>query len=356
MTKVDLFDYELPEDLIAAAPAQRRDESRLLALDRRSGRVGCSRFCDLPELLRQDDLLVLNDARVMPARLRARRKTGGAVEILLVRPEPVDDSQGRLWLAIVRSGGRLQEGEALAVDGLQSSAVLMEKRGGGYWLLSVCDKGASPDAIWEAGVMPLPPYVIRARRRRALPAEMPELDRERYQTVFARCPGAVAAPTAGLHFTRDLLDRIAGQGVEVRTLSLLIGPGTFMPVRAENVEDHRLAAEFFHMPAETAAAVAAALRDGRRVVAVGTTTCRVLEHMARSRRWEEQSGWTDLFIHPPFEFRVVGALITNFHLPRSTLLMLVAAFAGRENVLNAYQVAVQERCRFYSYGDAMFIA
>jgi S-adenosylmethionine:tRNA ribosyltransferase-isomerase len=219
------------------------------------------------------------------------------------------------------------------------------------------DGEGSVEALLErAGAVPLPPYVHRARRSRGLPEEMPELDRERYQTVYAREPGAVAAPTAGLHFTEALLERVREAGVEVRALSLLVGPGTFQPVRAERVCDHRLEAEFFRLPAETACAVSDALQQGRRVVATGTTACRVLEHVARHGPWQESSGWTDLFIYPPFEFKAVGALITNFHLPRSTLLMLVAAFAGRDKVLDAYREAVREGYRFYSYGDAMFIA
>ena len=356
MTKVDHFDYELPEELVAATPVEKRDEARLLVLNRGTGKVGHLRFFHLPELLREGDLLVLNDARVMPARLRARRQTGGAVEVLLVRPEPTGGRGSATWVAMVRSGGRLRQGEALRMEGSQSEGVLVAQQGDGYWTVSLGGRDSAAQAIADAGTMPLPPYVLRARRRRGLPSEMPELDRERYQTVFAREPGAVAAPTAGLHFTPELLDRIKGRGVEVCTLSLLVAPGTFRPVRTEDVEDHRLEAEFYRLSADTAAAVEAALREGRRVVATGTTTCRVLEHVARNGRWRRQSGWTDLFMYPPFEFRVVGALITNFHLPRSTLLMLVSAFAGRENVLRAYRVAVEEAYRFYSYGDAMFIA
>ncbi len=345
MTRVSLFDYDLPEDLIAAVPAARRDESRLMVLDRASGATGHRRFFDLPELLRDGDLLVMNDARVLPARLNARRATGGAVELLLVRPE---DGEGR-WLAMLRSSGSLREGEVLAGEEGAPNVMLVEGRGEGYWLVEV----AGPLA---GGRLPLPPYIVRRRRRLGLPEQMPELDAERYQTVYARRDGAVAAPTAGLHFTDEVLARIRERGVQVRTLSLLVGPGTFRPVKCDEVEEHALDAEFYHLPAETAQAVRAALEEGRRVVATGTTSCRVLEHVARTGRFEEHEGWTDLFIYPPFEFRAVGALITNFHLPRSTLLMLVAAFAGRERVLAAYEQAVRDGYRFYSYGDAMFIA
>jgi len=363
MTKVERFDYTLPKELIAAVPARRRDESRLLELDRRTGGVSLHRFSELPGLLREDDLLVLNDVRVMPARLHAHRATGGAVELLLLRPDERPDAAGLPWLAMARSSGHLRPGEALRLDGVDARVVLIEELGGSRWVVSLGEGDAALEEVWEAGVMPLPPYVASARRRRALPTEMPDLDRERYQTVyaqpadsFARKPGAVAAPTAGLHFTQELLEGVARRGVEIRKLTLMVGPGTFRPVRVDDVEQHQMEAEHFELPGETARAVQAALRAGRRIVATGTTTCRVLEHVARTGRWEGHSGWTDLYIYPPFDFRAVGALITNFHLPRSTLLMLVCAFAGTDRVLNAYRMAVKERFRFYSYGDAMLIA
>lgn len=359
MTRVELFDYELPEELIAATPAEKRDQSRLLVLGRRTGAIGHGRFCDLPSLLREGDLLVMNDARVIPARLRAARRSGDAAELLLVRPEAgraAASADGELWLALVKSAGRLREGEVLHLRAPGADIRLVHKNRDGCWVVSLGDGEVTSEAILKAGSMPVPPYVATARRRLGLPEEMPDLDNERYQTVYARRPGAVAAPTAGLHFTKDLLDRLRAGAVEICTVSLLVGPGTFQPVRREHIEDHLLQAEYFHLPAHTAAAVERALREGRRIVATGTTTCRVLEYVARHARWEEQSGWTELFIYPPFEFRVVGALITNFHLPRSTLLMLVSAFAGRENVLAAYRAATAQGYRFYSYGDAMFIA
>ncbi len=363
MTKVERFDYTLPEELIAEVPARRRDESRLLELDRSTGQVSFRRFSELPNLLREDDLVVLNDVRVMPARLHAHRATGGAVELLLVRPDDGADPAGLPWLAMARSSGHLRPGEVLRLDAVDAQVVLLEELGSGRWVVSLGEGGATLEEVWEAGTMPLPPYVTSARRRRALPTEMPDLDRERYQTVYAQPagpfghkPGAVAAPTAGLHFTEELLERVARRGIEIRRLTLMVGPGTFRPVRVDDVEQHQMEAEHFELPGETARAVQAALRAGRRIVATGTTTCRVLEHVARTERWEGHSGWTDLYIYPPFEFRAVGALITNFHLPRSTLLMLVCAFAGTENVLNAYRMAVEERFRFYSYGDAMLIA
>jgi len=371
MTRLDQFDYHLPEDLIAAMPAERREEARLLVLNRRTGELEHRRFFELPGLLVPGDVLVINDARVVPVRLKARRSTGGRVELLLVRPaaaahsteappwpEAAPETRSpapRRWLALLRAGARLREGETLRLDGSRAQITLRERRGEGCWVVRFDEPGPDLKAIFKEGLMPLPPYIVRARRRRGDSAEMHTLDRDRYQTVFARRPGAVAAPTAGLHFTRELLDVLEQKGVLVRPLSLLVGPGTFRPVRAERIEEHSIEREFYHIPTETAVAVAAALGAGRRVISTGTTCCRALEHAARRGPWREQSGWTDLFIYPDFEFKVVGALITNFHLPRSTLLMLVSAFAGRERVLGAYEAAVEEGYRFYSYGDAMFI-
>jgi len=358
MTDVSQFDYDLPEELVAVTPAERRDESRLLCMDRRTGVVSHGRFPDIAGLLRPGDVLVVNDARVIPARLAARRPTGGRVEALLVRPHggQTGDAQDELtWVALLNAGGSLKAGEELALDGSTARLRLVEDRGEGCWVVRLAGEGVSLARVLDAGTMPLPPYIRKARKARGMAPDLPELDRERYQTVFACHPGAVAAPTAGLHFTAALLDRLRAGGVQVCALSLLVGPGTFRPVHAARVEDHVLEAEFYHLPAETAAAVAAALAERRRVVATGTTCCRVLEYVAGRGDWREHSGWTDLYIHPPFEFRVVGALLTNFHLPRSTLLMLVSAFAGRERVLAAYQEAIAHRYRFYSYGDAMLI-
>jgi S-adenosylmethionine:tRNA ribosyltransferase-isomerase len=352
VTKVGLFDYELPEELVAAVPAGRRDASRLLVMDRATGAVSHRRFSDLQELLQPGDLLVLNDARVVPARLSARRDTGGRVEVLLVRQEEGDENR-ETWRAMVRAGGHLREGESLTVDGPEIGMVLTERLQEGCWRVSVPPGGA--ERAMQAGSVPLPPYVLRARRRCGMPVAMPELDRDRYQTVYARAAGAVAAPTAGLHFTHDLLRSLKRRRVEVRTVSLLVGPGTFRPVRTADAEDHQLERERFVLPGDTARAVARCLDEGRRLVATGTTTCRVLEHVGLDGRWEARRGWTDLYVYPPFEFRVVGGLITNFHLPRSTLLMLVAAFAGRQHVLAAYREAVRQQYRFYSYGDAMLI-
>ena len=354
MTGTDQFDYMLPEHLVAAVPAARRDESRLMVLDRASGALQHRSFRDLPDFLRRGDLLILNDARVLPARLKARRDTGGAVEVLLVRPAPAGARDGRQWLAMARSGGRLRPGEVLHLGEAGPGITMVRPEGDGS-IVALGDRQTPPQEVMARGTMPLPPYILKSRRRLGLSEQMPDLDRERYQTVFARREGAVAAPTAGLHFTDSLLERVRARGVHVCTLTLLVGPGTFRPVRTRRIEDHRLDAECYRMPAETARAVREALAEGRWVVATGTTCCRVLEHVARTGRWEGHDGWTDLYVYPPFEFRVLGALITNFHLPRSTLLMLVAAFAGLPQVRAAYRAAVEEQYRFYSYGDAMLI-
>ncbi|MHC4606464.1 MAG: tRNA preQ1(34) S-adenosylmethionine ribosyltransferase-isomerase QueA [Planctomycetota bacterium] len=330
--KVDDFSYSLPKEFIAKEPARPRDASRLLVLDRRTGRREHRTFRDLPEYLRPGDVLVLNDTRVVPARLIARRRTGGRVKALLV--ERIDANR---WDALLDTSRSLRVGESLRFSA-KVWAKIAGKEGDGRWILDF-DRDVGP-LMEESGVAPLPPYIKREGR--------PE-DREDYQTVYAEHDGAIAAPTAGLHFTRDLLSRIEAADVVVRRITLHVGVGTFKPVRCADVEEHRMDAERFHVPPGTAGT----LREDRRVVAVGTTAVRTLETWARTG---EESGETGLFIHPPFEFKAVGALLTNFHLPKSTLLMLVSAFAGRDRILEAYEEAKREGYRFFSYGDAMFIS
>ncbi len=351
--RVSDFDYELPPELIAQEPPAAREDARLLVLDRESGAVAHRGIADLPDLLRPDDLLVVNDTRVIPARLFARRATGGGVEVLLLHPTA--DGAGS-WTALVRAGGALREGEVLEVtDGERAvgGAVRLVRRAGrGQWEVAA-EKGDLASLMERAGRMPLPPYIKRARRD---PREA--LDRERYQTVYAREPGAVAAPTAGLHLTEPLLARIRGRGVGVAAVTLHVGLGTFRPIETERVEDHVMHEEAYEVPAETAYAVRRTRAAGGRVVAVGTTSVRTLEASAPASPDglpAAGAATTDLFILPGYEFRVVGAILTNFHLPRSTLLCLVSAFAGRERVLAAYREAVARRYRFFSYGDAMLI-
>ncbi|MFZ5755281.1 MAG: tRNA preQ1(34) S-adenosylmethionine ribosyltransferase-isomerase QueA [Pseudomonadota bacterium] len=331
------FDYSLPDELIARLPAAERAGSRLLVLDGRDGRVLHRQFRALPELLQAGDLLVLNDTRVIPARLFARKQTGGEAEILIERVTGV-----RSALAHVRASKSPKPGSSLMLaDG---TALLMTERHGELFVLEFPEDVLA--VLERLGHMPLPPYIDRADA---------EQDRERYQTVYARHPGAVAAPTAGLHFDEPMFAALRALGVRTTTVTLHVGAGTFQPVRAENVEDHRMHGELVEVGDEAVRAVQETKRAGGRVIAVGTTAVRSLESAAPSGTLQAWRGETGIFIYPGYRFRVVDALITNFHLPKSTLLMLVSAFAGRDHVLHAYAEAVRERYRFFSYGDAMFI-
>lgn len=337
------YEYDLPSELVASRPAARRDASRLLVL-RPGGGLDDRKFPDLLEYVASGDALVLNDTRVYPARLTGRKPTGAPAEILLVRPL---DERGR-WEALVRPGGKLKPGRV--VDIVPGFRVLIEDSapGGGRVVRLEGDTGDDPWRLIERhGRVPLPPYIDR---------EADAADAERYQTVYAAHRGSVAAPTAGLHFTTALLDRIEAAGVRLVHVTLHVGIGTFRPVDAERPEDHELHAERWAVSAAAAATLNEVRAAGGRVWAVGTTAVRTLETACDAGgRFTPGEGWTDLFILPGYEFRAVDALVTNFHLPRSSLLMLVAAFAGRERVLAAYRHAVEERYRFYSYGDAMVI-
>ena len=362
--RTDAFDYELPRELIAQHPAARRDESRLLVLPRDSDRLEHRRFRDLGDYLDPGDLLVLNDTRVVPVRLVGRRETGGWVELLLIGPDggadgpPPSARAGRepgrhhVWRALVKSRGHLRPGERLHLEGGALGCTLRGRTRDGETLVELDrDVPAVLEALADVGRMPLPPYIKRPR------GDDPdrEADRERYQTVYAARSGAIAAPTAGLHFTPELLDRLEAKGVRRATVTLHVGLGTFQPVRAERIEDHAMHGEHFELSDAAARAIAHTRAAGRRIVAVGTTATRVLETVARRPALAAAAGRTDLFIAPGFDFRLTDRLITNFHLPRSTLLMLVAALAGRERILAAYEEAKRRRYRFYSYGDAMLI-
>jgi S-adenosylmethionine:tRNA ribosyltransferase-isomerase len=341
--EIAAYDYPLPPELVAQQPLDRRDASRLLVLERTTGTLSHRTFSDLPDLLRPGDLLVTNRSRVFPARLLGRREGGGAAEVLLVRRrEPT------VWEAMVRPGRRLRPGATLDVaDGFRVRVEHAPAPGGLRAVRLLLDGLDEEEALERHGHVPLPPYI----RRPDNPA-----DRERYQTVFARETGSVAAPTAGLHFTPELLDRLRARGVERAEIVLHVGPGTFRPIEVEDVREHRVDPERFTIPAETAAALDRARAEGRRVVAVGTTATRALESaIDAAGRVRPGGGETDLVIVPGFRFRVTGALVTNFHLPRSSLLLLVSAFAGREHVLAAYAEAVRLHYRFYSYGDAMLV-
>ena len=349
------FDFDLPEAQIAQEPAP-RGQSRLLVVDRAAGAWRESTVGDLPRLLRRGDLLVANDSRVFPARLLGRREpSGGAVEVLLLAPDTSEPSAGTIWQALVHPGQKLKPGARIIIEdadrapGVRMRAEVLAQRFFGRRLLRFDVDGAvSFDAAVDAvGHMPLPPYIHRADT---------DADRDRYQTVFARARGSVAAPTAGLHFDAGTLARLAEAGVGWATVTLHVGYGTFKPVRADNVEDHVVDAERYEISPQTAAAIATARAAGGRVVAVGTTSVRALETAAAEiGRVQAGAGDTSLFIHPGHRFAAADALLTNFHLPKSSLLMLVAAFAGRALVLDAYRHAVASGFRFYSYGDAMLI-
>jgi S-adenosylmethionine:tRNA ribosyltransferase-isomerase len=338
------FDFDLPPELIAQEPLSDRDASRLLVLDRASGAVQHRFFRELPDLLDPGDLLVMNRSRVIPARLLGHRSKGGEAEILLVR----DRGEGR-WEAMVRPGRHLRPGQRVTID--DDLSVMIESEAlaeDGRRQVRLLSRGRDiAGALERCGHVPLPPYIRRPDRSD---------DRDRYQTVYAREPGSIAAPTAGLHFTPVVLERLHARDIATAEIVLHVGPGTFRPVSAPRVEDHRLPPEPYVLPAHTAEAVARARARGGRVVAVGTTSVRTLEaSAARGTPLAAGSGETDLVIVPGFRFQVVDALLTNFHLPRSSLLLLASAFAGRERVLAAYAEAIREGYRFYSYGDAMLV-
>ncbi|MBY0497144.1 MAG: tRNA preQ1(34) S-adenosylmethionine ribosyltransferase-isomerase QueA [Cyanobacteria bacterium] len=344
------FDFDLPGELIAQEPPPVRGGSRLMSVNRASGRITHLQFSDLPSLLRAGDLLVVNDTRVFPARLIGTRLPGGgAAECFLIRPTETPDT----WIALVHPGQRLREGSRMTFTGA-SGAVLQAEILGSHFhgrrtvRLWTDDGSSVRETIDAIGHVPLPPYIKRADAIS---------DRDRYQTVYALERGSIAAPTAGLHFTPAILETLAAGGVERVSITLHVGYGTFQPVRVENVEHHQMEGEHFEVNAAAAAALTKAKREGRRIIAVGTTTTRTLESLevARDGTVSPGSGETALFIHPGHEFTLVSGLITNFHLPRSSLLMLVSALAGREKILNAYRDAVANRYRFYSYGDAMVI-
>jgi len=360
------FDYALPTDLIAQAPAPERDRSRLLVLERQTGALRRRTFCDLAEHLVQGDLLVINETKVFPARLFGRSERRHAVEVLLIQ-----ETEGDSWEALVKPSRKVRAGDRLLLAGERIEADVLEKRGEGRHLLRLACDGRLSGLLWRFGQMPLPPYIKRNRAGcgvrgamkddaisldpRRSPLSSHALDIERYQTVYAKHEGAIAAPTAGLHFTLELIDRLKSRGIEFAPITLYVGPGTFRPVRVERVEDHRMEPERYVVPEQTALAIKSARGEGRRVIAVGTTTVRTLEHAARDGEVRAGAGEADLFIYPGYRFKVIDGLITNFHLPRSTLLMLVSAFVGRETILAVYREAIARRYRFYSYGDAMLI-
>ncbi len=336
------FYYDLPEELIAQTPVEPRDASRLMTLDKTTGAIGHYHFRDIVDLLREGDCLILNDSRVLPARIYGvKEDTGAHVEFLLLENKGNDQ-----WEALAGPGKKARKGSRFTFgDGLLRCEVV-DVLPDGNRLIQFQYEGVFFNLLDQIGQMPLPPYIKEKLQ-----------DRERYQTVYSREVGSAAAPTAGLHFTPELLERVKAKGVKLGFVTLHVGLGTFRPVSAEDIQDHKMHAEHYHMPQETADLINETKEKGGRVIAVGTTSCRTIESVAQKEgRFMESEGWTDIFLYPGYQFKGLDGLITNFHLPESTLIMLVSALAGREHVLHAYEVAVQEKYRFFSFGDAMFIS
>ena len=340
MKKSD-FSFDLPEELIAQTPMEQRDASRLLCLDKQTGAIEHRHFYDLPDLLHEGDCLVLNNSRVLPARLIGMRPTGGAVELVLLR-----DLGNNRWECMSRPGRKTKPGQRILFGEGELQGVVEETVTGGNRIVRFEYEGIFLEVLERLGRMPLPPYIRQELK-----------DPERYQTVYSKELGSAAAPTAGLHFTRELLETVRNKGVLTEFVTLHVGLGTFRPVKEEEIEVHEMHAEYCIITPETAEAINRTRKNGGRIIAVGTTSCRTLESIAKEDgTLEASSGWTDIFIYPGYRFKCIDALITNFHLPESTLIMLVSAFAGRENILNAYHIAVSEKYRFFSFGDAMMMS
>ena len=332
--------YDLPEELIAQTPLQKRDTSRLMVLNRETGEISHKHFYDIVDYLNPGDCLVMNDSRVLPARLLGHRPTGGAVEVLLLR-----DLGNNCWECLCKPGRKMLPGSEVNFGDGELKAVVREVREDGNRVVEFFYEGIFLEVLERLGKMPLPPYIK---------AEL--ADQERYQTVYSREVGSAAAPTAGLHFTNELLDKVRAKGVKTAFVTLHVGLGTFRPVKADNILEHHMHSELCMMNEETAKILNETRKNGGRVICVGTTSCRTLESLVgEDGTFCAGSRWTDIFIYPGYTFKAMDGLITNFHLPESTLVMLVSAFAGRERVLNAYAEAVKERYRFFSFGDAMFI-
>lgn len=339
MKKSDFW-FDLPEELIAQTPLEKRDTSRLLHLDKKTGEIQHLHFTDIKQFLKPGDCLIMNDSRVLPARLIGHRITGGQVELLLLQ-----DLGGDEWECLVKPGRKAKPGTEIFFGNGELKATVLSTGDGGTRRVKFSYEGIFLEVLEHLGRMPLPPYIHEELR-----------DNERYQTVYSKAVGSAAAPTAGLHFTNELMDEIRAMGVNIGFVTLHVGLGTFRPVKEDDIADHEMHSEFCIMPKETAELINKTKAEGGRVVAVGTTSSRTIESFAHDDgTMEETSGWTDIFIYPGYRFKCVDALITNFHLPESTLIMLVSALAGRKNVLNAYNIAVQEKYRFFSFGDAMMI-
>ncbi len=339
--KTSDFYYELPQELIAQEPVKERSASRLMVLDKTTGKTEHKHFYDIVDELNEGDALILNDTKVLPARLYGQKEeTGGAIEFLLLNKHRLDT-----WEVILKPGRKAKKGARFVFGNGELKAEILDIINDGNRLVKFEYEGVFEEVLDRLGEMPLPPYITKKLE-----------DKDRYQTVYAKNLGSAAAPTAGLHFTPELLEKIKNKGVNIGYVTLHVGLGTFRPVKADDILDHKMHSEFYILPEETAELINRTKANGKRVVSVGTTATRVMETVGQNGLpLKKQTGWTDIFIYPGKEFHVIDALITNFHLPESTLIMLVSALAGRENVLNAYKEAVREKYRFFSFGDAMFI-
>ncbi len=343
--KTSNYDYDIPKHLIAQYPMAKRDESRLLVLHREYSKIEHRKFYEIIEYLNCGDVLVLNNTKVSPARLLGTRTTGGRVEGLIVKE--VEESR---WEVLLQSNHRLKENEFLTFDD-SVKGQLLYRNDTGSWIIRFEDEEKFKEMLKNSGRMPLPPYIKRKSNNKSQGIH----DEERYQTIYAKKMGAIAAPTAGLHFTTNLLQEITCKGIKIVYITLHVGLGTFKTIHKEDFRQHTIHKEFYSIPEETIDTVNTAKSHGKKIFATGTTTCRALETLARSHTSEKNSGWTNLFIYPPYKFKLTDSLITNFHLQRSTLLLLVSAFAGRENIATSYKEAISLNYRFYSYGDCMLI-
>ncbi len=339
------YDYKLPDSLIAQHPPLKRDQSRMLFIDRSKDIVSHRNFSEIITLLPKNSCLVINNTKVLPVRLTGKRKTGAAIEALLIE-ERVDGN----WCAFLRKAGRIKQGERLNFCRGKIFAVAVERKNGGEWILEFEKPESLKERLEKVGLIPLPPYIKRQNSNEIQNIE----DKERYQTCFASNPGAIAAPTAGLHFTPEILHSIKDRGVEIIEVTLHVGIGTFTPIEKENIKDHNMHAEYFTISSNNLINLQSFKRLKKPIICLGTTSVRVLETLALNN-FEKNFGWTDLFIYPPYNFSMVQGLLTNFHLPKSTLLIMVSAFYGREKLLEAYQTAVEGKYRFFSFGDCMFI-
>ncbi len=343
--KLSSYDYKLPQSLIAQHPAPKRDQSRMLFLERKSGKISNRNFTEIVSLLPESSCLVINNTKVLPARIPGKRQSGGKIEALLIEENNNGD-----WSAIVRKAGRIKQGERLEFCDGKLLAKAKERLEEGEWLLEFEETERLKERLEDVGLPPLPPYI---ERRNASDLQNTK-DRERYQTCFATEPGAIAAPTAGLHFTPEILTEIGNRGIDILEVTLHVGLGTFSSIDQEDIRKHKMHAEFFSVSSQTLRQLQVYQNNNKQMINVGTTSVRVLETLVR-QNFQESSGWTDIFIYPPCKFSMTDGLLTNFHLPKSTLMLLVSAFCGREFLLSSYQHAVAEKYRFFSYGDCMLI-